>query len=114
MHGANGVVSQVLRVALQLCVPCQMEFLDCIQGTNILSVLHMVERDVYLLLRRDRPKYRVPWRLPEKCPRHEHNRNTESHPHKPHIAFAGHLFACRIKSHSFSIAAQPPFCTDSW
>ena len=61
MHDANGVASQALRLALQLCVPCQMESLGCIPGTNTLSVLHTVERDAYQLRRRDQSKYHEPW-----------------------------------------------------
>jgi hypothetical protein len=60
MHDANGVASQALRLALQLCVPCQMESLGCIQGTGTLLMLHTVARDEFQLRRRDRPKYREP------------------------------------------------------
>ncbi len=61
MRGANGAVSQALRVALQRYVPCQMESLGCIRGTNTPLALHMVERAAYQLCRRDHPKYHEPW-----------------------------------------------------
>jgi hypothetical protein len=73
MHGANDVASRGLRVALQLCVPCQMESLGYIPGTNTLSMLRMAEHDVYQPRRIGHPKYLSPWCLPEKCPRHEHD-----------------------------------------
>jgi hypothetical protein len=61
MHGANGVASLVLRAALQRCVPCQMESLGCILGTDTLSPLHTVERDAYQPRRTGHPKCREPW-----------------------------------------------------
>lgn len=61
MHGANGDASQVLRAALQRCVPCQMESLGCILGTNTLSTLHTVERGAYQPRRTGHPKYHEPW-----------------------------------------------------
>ena len=61
MHGANGDASQVLRAALQRCVPCQMESLGCILGTNTLSVLHMVERVASQPRRTGHPKCHEPW-----------------------------------------------------
>ena len=42
--------------------------------------------------------------LPEKCPADKCNGNNEGHRHKPDIALAGYLFACRIKTHESSIA----------
>ena len=61
MRGANDVADQALRAALQRCVPCQMEFLGCILGTNTLSVLRMAEHDVYQPRRTGHPKYHEPW-----------------------------------------------------
>ena len=61
MRDANGVVSLVLHVALQRYDPCQMESLGCILGTNTLSVLHMVEHDVYQPRRTGHPRYLLPW-----------------------------------------------------
>ena len=61
MHGANGVASQALHVALQLYVPYQMEFLGCTQGTGTLSTLHTVERDASQFHRTGLPKYHEPW-----------------------------------------------------
>jgi hypothetical protein len=60
MHGANDVASQALRVALQRYVPCQMESLGCILGTNTLLVLHMVEHDAYQPHRTGHPRYLLP------------------------------------------------------
>ena len=60
-HDANGAVSQEPHVALQRCVPCQMESLDCTLGTNILLVLHTVERGAYQLRRTGHPKCHEPW-----------------------------------------------------
>ena len=61
MHGANGAVSQVHRVALQRCVPCLRESLGCIPGTDTPLALHMVERAAFQPRRKDRPKYHEPW-----------------------------------------------------
>ena len=61
MRGANGAVSQEPRVALQRYDPCRMESLGCILGTNTLSVLHMVEHDVYQPRRTGHPRYLLPW-----------------------------------------------------
>ena len=61
MHGANGDANQALRVALQRYVPCQMESLGCIQGTDTPLALHMVERAAFQPRRRDHPKYHEPW-----------------------------------------------------